>query len=365
MSINFNVAGIPAIIGGFGAESLEHCPPGSDILGRLLHASSIIPGLTFVSPENLEVLEHLGKGTDLIVTGPERLASITCAALPAIAKRELVVVIAYSMNSIRRMKARFEGLQIRTESFDLAPTKDEKRDIWEAMDKGNVQILLVTPGRLASDRFCERLRRRSIGVIIVDQAQLMSPWSHKFIPSYRFVGAFLSSLNTQAGTGPQKIAIVWNPNGRLTQDLTKHLSMKSPFHGRLTTESIPGLGIEIRNVTTDADREKFLRQELDRSGGQGVIYCNSIKQVYDTSALLESRQEEFAVIRPGLSEFEISQIRRKFEEGALRIVVSIGVFLSDIESCQGLEFTVFNGLPDSVEMMARELLGIEDAGFIR
>ncbi len=366
MSINFNVAGHPAIIGGFGAETLESFPQGQDVLGRLLDASSKIPGLTFVSSQNLEVLEHLGGGRDLIVTGPERLASITCAALPAIAGAELVVVIAYSMNSIRRMKARFEALQICTESFDLAPTKEEKRFIWEAMDRGDVQILLVTPGRLASDRFCDRLRRRSLGVIVIDQAQLMSPWSHKFVPAYRFVGDFLASLNAREHVAPpQKIAIVWNPNGRMVRDLTKHLSLNSPHQGRLTAEALPGLDIEFRMITAEADRQKFMIQELERSGGQGIIYCNSTKQVHDTAALLESRNEEFGIIRVGQNEIETNSIRRSFEDGSLRIVVAIGAFLSDLESAQGLEFCLFNGMPDSVEMMGRELLGVEDAGFIR
>lgn len=366
MSVNFNVAGHPSIIGGFGDETLTSSPEGTDVLGRLLDASSKIPGLTFVSSQNLEVLGHLGAGRDLIVTGPERLASITCAALPAIAGAELVVVIAYSIQSIRRMKTRFEALQICTESFDLAPTKEEKRVIWEAMDRREVQILLVTPGRLSSDRFCSRLRRRTISVIVIDQAQLMSPWSHKFIPSYRFVGAFLSSLDAREDTAPtQKVAIIWNPNGRMMRDLTNHLSLNSPEQGRLTAEALPGLDIEFQSITAEAEREKYIVRELDRSGGQGVIYCNSIKQIYDTAALLESRQEEFGVIRPGLHEIEINKIRRNFEDGSLRIVVVIGVFLSDAETAQGLEFCIFNGMPDSVEMMGRELLGVEDAGFIR
>ncbi len=366
MSINFNVAGHPSIIAGFGDETLENSPEGNDAFRRLLVASRKIPGLTFVSRQNLEVLEHLGAGLDLIVTGPERLASITCAALPAIAGAELVVVVGHSIQSIRRMKTRFEALQICTESFDLAPTKEEKRIIWEAMDRGEVQLLLVTPGRLSSERFCSRLRRRTISVIVIDQAQLMSPWSHKFVPSYRFVGEFLASLDDRENTAlTQKVAIIWNPNGRMTKDLTNHLSLKSPQHGRLTAEALPGLDIEFQFVTEEAEREKFIVQELERSGGQGVIYCNSIKQIYDTAALLESRHEEFAVIRPGLHELEINKIRRNFEDGSLRIVVVIGVFLSDVETAHGLEFCVFNGMPESVEMMGRELLGVEDAGFIR
>ena len=364
MTTEFNAAGSLNTDDRFDATGLVNSPSGQDVLGRLIDASSKIPGLTCVSSENLEVLEHLGRGRDLIITGPDRLASMACAALPAIAGCGLILVVAPSMNSIRRMKARFEGLQIHTESFDLAPTKAEKRAIWDAMDQGFVQILLVTPGRLASQRFRERLRRRNISSVIIDQAHLMSPWSHRFLPSYRFVGSFLSSLNA-GGASPQKIAILWNPNGRMTLDLSKLLSMQTPYQGRLVAEALPGIGVESVSAPTDADREKIIAQELDRSGGQGVIYCGNITHLFRTADLLKNLGEDYAVIRPGMDEFQTTQIRQRFEAGTLRVVAVIGPFLSDIESAQGLEFVLFNGMPDSAETIARELFGVEDAGFIR
>jgi hypothetical protein len=364
MSMDFNAAGNPTVDGGFGADSIESSPTGQDVLGRLIDASANIPGLTFVSPENLEILEHLGKGRDLIVSGPDRLTSMACAALPAIAQCGLVVMVTYSMNSIRRMKSRFDGLNIRTESFDLAPSKAEKKEIWESMDRGDVQILLVTPGRLTSKRFRERLRRREISLIIVDQAQMMSPWSHRFLPNYRFVGSFLASLGT-SNKAPQKIAIVWNPSGRVTHDLSKLLFLNNPYQGRLVADAVPSIGIESRPAPNDADREKMIGQEIERSVGQGVIYCNSIKQLYDTERLLNSRGEEFAIIRPGMDDFKISKTRQAFETGEIRIVAVIGSFLSDINSSPGLEFVIFNGLPESAETLARELFGVDDTGFIR
>jgi hypothetical protein len=364
MSMDYNAAGSTIQDGSFTVEALDTGRSGQDVLSRLVDASARIPGLTFISSENLEVLDHLGHGRDLIVTGPDRIASLTCAAMPAIAECGLVVVLTHSMQSIRRMKSRFETLGVRTESFDMAPSKIDKRNIWEAMDQGRVQVLLATPGRLASQRFRERLRRRSIAIVIVDQAQMMSPWSHRFLPNYRFVGSYIASL-TGNGKPPQKIAIVWNPNGRINHDLTKLLQMNEPYQGRLVADALPGIGVESCPVASDADRGKLIAQELERSGGQGVIYCHSIKQLYDTTSLLESRGEEFAVIRPGLDEFSMQKIRSSFEAGSIRIAVVIGSFLSEIETAPGLEFAIFNGMPESTETLGRELFSVDDAGFIR
>ena len=364
MSMDLNAASCSPGDASYSAESLDSSSRGQDILGRLVDASTSIPGLTYVSSENLEVIEHLGKGRDIIVSGPDRLASITCAALPAAAGCGLVLVVTHSIQSIRRMKTRFCALNINSESFDLAPTKAEKKIIWDRMDHGDVQILLVTPGRLSSQRFRERLRRRDIGIVIIDQAQLMSPWSHKFLPNYRFVGSFLASLQSQIKR-PQKIAIVWNPSARVTHDLTKLLCLNEPFQGRLSPETVPGFGVECITATNDLDRLNILDLELNRSAGQGVIYCNSIKQLYDTADLLEKKGEEFAIIRPGIDEFSANKARQQFETGDVRIVISIGPFLSEIENTRCVEFVIFNGMTDSTETLAREIFGVEDSGFIR
>lgn len=364
MTMEFNAAGSPATDGGFDVDMSEVSTSDRHVLERLINASTQIPGLTLVTPSNLEILESLGHGHDLIISGPERLASLTCAALPTIAGCGLVLVVTNSMASIRRLKNRFESLQIRTESFDLAPSKPEKRNIWEALDREEIQILIATPGRLASRRFRERLKRRNTSLIIVDQAHLMSPWSHRFEPNYRFLGSFLASFQNQSKP-TQKIALVWNPNARINHDLTKLLGLQKPIHGRLTACSQPGLGLESKVAASDAERFGILNSQLDISEGQGVIYCNNIKQLFDVEKLLSEREEAFAIIRPGLDEFHIFDVRKRFESGEVRIVATIGPFLSDIDSAPGLEFVIFNGMPESPESLAREVLTVDDASFIR
>ena len=362
--MEFNAAGSPATDGGFDVDVSEVSTSGANVIERLINASAQIPGLTLVTSSNLEILESLGHGHDLIVSGPERLTSLTCAALPAIAHCGLVLVVTNSMASIRRLKNRFENLKIRAESFDLAPSKPEKRDIWEALDREQIQILIVTPGRLSSRRFRERLKRRNMSLIIVDQAHLMSPWSHRFEPNYRFLGSFLASFGTP-DKPTQKIALVWNPNARINHDLSKLLGLKNPIQGRLTAGAQPILELESKLPACEGERQTLINQKIDIHPGQGVIYCNTIKQLFDTEKLLLERCEEFAVIRPGLDEFQLFSIRKRFEAGQTRIVAAIGPFLSDIDSAPGLEFVIFNGMPDSPESLAREVFSIEDTNYIK
>jgi ATP-dependent DNA helicase RecQ len=360
MTMEFNAADRPMTDGGFNVLVSETTTPHMNALKRLIDASSKIPGLTLVSPNNLEILESLGKGLDLIISGPERLASLTCAALPAMANCGLVLVVTHSLTSIRKLKNRFEDLHIRTQSFDLAPSKPEKRSIWEALDRDEIQILIVTPGRLASRRFRERLKRRETSLIIIDQAHLMSPWSHRFEPNYRFLGSYLTSFNNKQKKPTQKVALVWNTNARISHDLSKLLALRTPTLGRLTPCSQPTFAIESKIVSSDCERTDILTNELDSCEGQIVIYCNTIRQLFDSEKILIKKGYKFAVNRPGLDEFLKSNIRKRFESGEIQVLLTIGPFLSDLESTQGLDRIIFNGLPDSPESLAKEIFTIDD-----
>ena len=331
-------------------------PVVGEIYTRFVTTMARLGSSSYEQPDALEIFEHIASKRDIVVSGPNSTCLETCAAVPALVGGGLILIIVPNMDTLRRHTHRLKELSLRSASFDLAPSKSDKRDIWELLDRGEVDVLIVSQSRLASKRFRDRLKRRDISLLVVDQAHLMSPWSHRFQPNYRQVGRFVASM-----TNVPKIAQIWSHQGRVGHDVQRILNLKTPYHGCLPNSSEGLPSIDVRQVANDGQRLAGIQEFIERHGGQGIISTTSIKHLYDTKNLLESLGETLAVLRPGMDEFSIQKIRQAFEGGDIRIVVSLGSFMGTLAQTPGLEFAIYNGMPDSIESLAVDLLSLDSA----
>ena len=328
----------------------------ADIYTRYVTALSHLRDPVFQQPAALEIFEHIAAGRDVVVSGPNSSCLDACVSIPALCHKNLVVLLVPNMDTLRRHKRKLTDLKLSVASFDLAPSKADKRGVWESLDREEVDVLLVSPGRLASRRFRDRLAHREISLLVVDQAHLMSPWSHRFQPSYRQVGRFIASLSSIP-----KIAQVWSLQGRVGHDVQRVLQLKTPYMGRFPVAGDAVPTMDVRIVSADEQRQMAVREFIDRHGGQGIIHTTSLKYLFDTKQYLETMGEEVAVVRPGMDEFSIQKIRQSFESGTIRIVLCLGHFIATLDEVPGLEFLIYNGMPESLEHLALEILAVDSA----
>ncbi len=147
----------------------------------------------------------------------------------------------------------------------------EHTTIEAQLARGEIDLLLISPERLANDHFQETvwpLLKRRMGLLVIDEVHCISDWGHDFRPNYRRIMSILDELPAQTPI----IGTTATANTRVIEDVIEILG--SGLHilrGSLTRESLSLYAFP--TALSTADRLALLVEMLRKMPGSGIIYC--------------------------------------------------------------------------------------------
>ncbi len=217
--------------------------------------------VSVVSGRNSLVIQKTGWGKSLVYFVATRILRENGAAATLI----ISPLLALMGNQIE--SARIFGVDAATMNSD---NKDDWDDIFARLDR--VDALIVSPERLANEKFMERLAEvRGIELVVIDEAHCISDWGHDFRPDYQRVSKLIEGL-------PGNVTVLGTTataNDRVIADIKEQMGGNLEIiRGDLIREN---LSIQVNPSQTREQRLAWLAQNLNGDGvlstGQGVIYC--------------------------------------------------------------------------------------------
>lgn len=161
---------------------------------------------------------------------------------------------------------------------------------WEQIEAelhaGRLDVLLISPERLANERFRNHTLARipnGLGLFVVDEAHCISDWGHDFRPDYRRI----ESLVGQLPSGIPLLATTATANNRVVTDIAEQLGMSSRvIRGPLGRES---LHLQVVELPSQAQRLAWLATYLSKAPGSGIVYSLTQHDAQMVSDWLASR----------------------------------------------------------------------------
>lgn len=161
---------------------------------------------------------------------------------------------------------------------------------WAAIDAdmkaGRVDILLISPERLASDKFRDGIFASiaaSTPLLIIDEAHCISDWGHDFRPHYRQIERIIRSLPANV----RVLATTATANHRVMDDLSVVLGPKLEVsRGDLGRQS---LTLQTITLPTYAERLAWLAERLGKIHGHGIIYTLTTRDAEQVAKWLQIR----------------------------------------------------------------------------
>ena len=191
---------------------------------------------------------------------------------------------------MRNQIAAAERMGVRAETIN-----SDNQDHWErverAVGRNQVDILLISPERLANERFRTEVLGKiadKIALLVIDEAHCISDWGHDFRPHYRLIERIVGTLPSNL----RLLATTATANNRVIDDLTKVLGPDLKIScGDLNR---PSLALQTIRLPTQAIRLAWLAEQLPALPGHGIIYTLTVRDAEQVSEWLRSRGLEVA-----------------------------------------------------------------------
>jgi len=152
------------------------------------------------------------------------------------------------------------------------------RDEWDRIEtdvlRGDVDVLLVSPERLANSDFRTRVLNSiadSVGLFVVDEAHCISDWGHDFRPDYQRITRILQAMPSNVPV----LATTATANDRVIDDVVNQIGSDTEVsRGPLARSSLRLQNIAMQSPT---DRMAWLAEHIPSIPGSGIIYTLTVR----------------------------------------------------------------------------------------
>jgi ATP-dependent DNA helicase RecQ len=227
--------------------------------GRLLVVQKTGWGKSFVYFIATKLLRELGAGPALLIS-------------------PLLALMRNQIAAAKRMGVR------------AATINSDNTDDWMAVEgklaKGEIDILLISPERLANERFRTQVLvgiAGQISLLVIDEAHCISDWGHDFRPHYRLLERIVKTLPPNL----RLLATTATANNRVMDDLSAALGPKlNVSRGDLNRTS---LSLQTIRLPNQAERLAWLAEQLATLQGHGIIYTLTVRDANQVAEWLKTQ----------------------------------------------------------------------------
>jgi ATP-dependent DNA helicase RecQ len=209
-----------------------------------------------------------------------------------------------------------------------ATLHSENRHEWEevrkALESNEVDVLLISPERLANQGFLQELLpliQGKIGMFVVDEAHCISDWGHDFRPDYRRIVRVLRLLPP----GVPVLCTTATANDRVVKDIETQIPKLHILRGPLVRRSLKLFNIKMDD---QAERMAWLAHFLPKLMGSGIIYTLTIDDSRRLSAWLNQQKipvREYHADLEGGERINAERMLLENEVKALVATVALGM----------------------------------------
>ena len=195
------------------------------------------------------------------------------------------ILISPLLALMRNQISAAERMGVRACTINSA-NQEDWQTVEAALARDEVDILLISPERLANEHFRNDVLAPVAGrisLLVVDEAHCISDWGHDFRPHYRFIERIIRTLPPNL----RVLATTATANNRVQDDLRTVLGPNlTVSRGELGR---PSLLLQTMRLPSQAERMAWLATHLPNIQGSGIVYTLTVRDAVQVAGWLQAR----------------------------------------------------------------------------
>lgn len=301
-------------------------------------------GYTEFRSLQLDIIESISEGQDTLGLMPTGGGKSITFQVPALAKDGICLVVT---PLIALMKDQVDNLKergIKALAIYSGMTHSEIVLTLENAILGDYKFLYISPERLGTRLFQQKLRDMNVSFIVVDESHCISQWGYDFRPSYMNI----ANIREQLPNIPV-LALTATATPEVVNDIQSILHFK--------TKNVYSKSFERSNIAYvvryTEDKISEIINILHKISGSGIIYVRSRVKTKEISEILQKSGISTDYYHAGLPPYEKVEKQNAWKSGKSRIIISTNAFGMGIDKAD-VRVVIHLDLPSSLEEYYQE-----------
>ena len=321
-------------------------------------------------PLQADIVQSVLEGHDTLALMPTGGGKSLCFQVPTMAMNGLCLVIT---PLIALMKDQVENLRqrdIRAAAIYTGMSYEQQKTALDNCMWGPYHFLYVSPERLESEEFRERLSRLPICLIAVDEAHCISQWGYDFRPSYLKIAEIREVVQKYRSSGVQEFRSASSPHipilaltATATTEVVDDIQERLAFREKnVLRKSFARSNISyvVRESNKKADEIVHI---LNRVPGSAIVYVRNRQRTQELAVYLLEKGISADFYHAGLSAQERAEKQEAWKRGerkeakgekhGTRVIVATNAFGMGIDK-PDVRVVIHHDLPDTIEAYFQE-----------
>ena len=291
-----------------------------------------------------DIISSIGSGRDTLGLMPTGGGKSITFQVPALANPGLCLVIT---PLIALMKDQVQNLRkhgIKAQAVYSGMTREEIVIALENCIFGDYKFLYISPERLGTEIFQNKLRSMKVSMITVDESHCISQWGYDFRPAYLKIADVRKLL-----PDVPVLALTATATPEVVKDIQVRLAFREKNVFRMSFER-KNLAYIVRRTE---DKSGELLHILNQVQGSAIVYTRNRKRTKEISLFLNQHDISATFYHAGLDN-KTKDLRQKgWQAGTYRVMVATNAFGMGIDK-PDVRLVIHIDFPDSPEAYFQE-----------